>query len=144
MLAAYRVLPAFKDVKESLTRLKDSDYRLYAFSNGSEDAIESLLSSANIRDYFLDIISVDGLRSFKPDPDVYNHFLKTANTNASNAWLISCNPFDVIGAVSAGMKAAWLQRTEENIFDPWGIEPTITISKLSELKDKIAEYQTPR
>ena len=49
------------------------------------------------------------------------------------AWLISSNPFDVIGAVSAGMHAAWVKRTEAAVFDPWGIEPTITVANLGEL-----------
>jgi FMN phosphatase YigB (HAD superfamily) len=44
---------------------------------------------------------------------------------------------DVIGAISAGMRAAWVQRSKDTIFDPWGIEPTITVSNLGELYGKI-------
>ena len=51
------------------------------------------------------------------------------------AWLVSSNPFDVIGAVSAGMRAAWVQRSNMAIFDPWDIEPTAIIHGLDQLQD---------
>ena len=49
LLALYRVLPAFKDVKEGLARLQAAGFRLYAFSNGSTDALEMLFEAAGIR-----------------------------------------------------------------------------------------------
>lgn len=137
LLDCYRTLPAFKDVKDGLARLKAANFRLYAFSNGSADVVEALLESAGIRDFFLEIVSVDDLKSFKPNPAVYSHFLRESKASGSNAWLISSNPFDVIGAISAGMRAAWVQRSKEAIFDPWGIEPTITVGNLGELHEKI-------
>ena len=47
--------------------------------------------------------------------------------------LISSNPFDVIGAKAAGWQAVWVQRTPENIFDPWEYRPDVTISSLTQL-----------
>ncbi|RKZ47752.1 MAG: haloacid dehalogenase type II [Gammaproteobacteria bacterium] len=138
LLGNYRTLPAFKDVEDGLARLKAADFRLFAFSNGSEDAVEKLLVAAGIRDFFLGVVSVDDLKSFKPNPAVYSHFLRKSGASGSNAWLISSNPFDVIGAISAGMRAAWVQRSRDAIFDPWGIEPTITVENLGELYEKIS------
>lgn len=137
LLEIYRVLPAFDDAIEGLTNLNRKGYRLFAFSNGREDALEMLLENAGIRELFLGVVSVDDLRTFKPSPATYCHFLRQAETSGSNGWLISSNPFDVIGAVSAGMKAAWVQRSPEALFDPWGIEPTITVSNLVELEEKL-------
>jgi len=140
LLEIYRVLPAFVDVKEGLTRSQEAGFRLFAFSNGSADAIEMLLTNARIKDFFLDVVSVDEIKSFKPDPDVYNHFMKRAGSDSADSWMISSNPFDVIGAVSAGMRAAWVKRSPDAIFDPWGIEPTVTVSSLSELAGQINKY----
>lgn len=139
LLGIYRVLPAFADVKEGLTRLKTAGFRIYAFSNGKADALEMLLNNAGIRDLFLGVVSVDDIKTFKPSPGTYCHFLRQSETSGCSAWLISSNPFDVIGAISAGMKAAWVRRSPEAIFDPWGIEPTITVSGLRELADRIGE-----
>ncbi|MDH3914671.1 MAG: haloacid dehalogenase type II [Chromatiales bacterium] len=141
LLGVYRVLPAFDDVADGLAQLEASDYRLYAFSNGSADAVEALLSAAGVRDSFIGVVSTDDLRSFKPNPAVYSHFLRQSGATGSSAWLVSSNPFDVIGAISAGMRAAWVRRSPEAIFDPWGVEPTITVESLRGLSERIAGYR---
>lgn len=140
LMGVYRVLPAFDDVQKGLSRLKAAGYRLYAFSNGATEAVEVLLDNAGIRELFLDVVSVDDIKSFKPNPSVYCHFLRKSESSGGDAWLISSNPFDVIGAISAGMKSAWLKRSPEAIFDPWGVEPTITLNSLFELGDKISSH----
>jgi 2-haloacid dehalogenase len=137
LLDIYRELPAFDDVRDTLAELATRNCRSYAFSNGSADAVETLLSAAGIRDLFLGVVSCDDLKSFKPNPAVYAHFLRQAEARANEAWLISGNPFDVIGAISAGMRAAWVRRSEDSIFDPWGIEPTVTVTSLAELAERI-------
>jgi 2-haloacid dehalogenase len=133
LLGAYRALPAFGDVKDGLARARQAGFRMYAFSNGAADAVEALLAGAGIRDSFLDVVSVDEIRTFKPDPATYAHFLKRSGAVASEAWLVSSNPFDVLGALSAGMRAAWIRRSPETLFDPWGIEPTLTVTHFSSL-----------
>lgn len=143
LLQRYRTLSAFIEVPDGLTRLKEAGYRLYAFSNGTADAVDTLLVAAGIRDLFLGVVSTDNLKSFKPNPAVYCHFLRESNASGSDTWLISSNPFDVIGAISVGMKAAWVRRSQEAIFDPWGIEPTVTVGSLSELIEKIDSVYRP-
>ena len=138
LLTGYRGLPAFDDVQESLVGLKADGHSLYAFSNGTADAIEALLLAAGIRDLFDGVVSVDDCQTFKPNPDVYDHLLNTTATTAGETWLISSNPFDVIGAVSSGLRGVWVRRSPESTFDPWGIEPTVTISSLRVLRDQIS------
>ena len=137
LLDAYRTLPAFKDAREGLAQTREAGFRLFAFSNGSAEAVEALLAQAGLRDFFLDVVSVDEVKSFKPNPGVYAHFLRRAGATGSEAWLISGNPFDVIGALSAGMRAAWVRRSPEALFDPWGIEPTLTVASLSDLAARL-------
>jgi 2-haloacid dehalogenase len=66
--------------------------------------------------------------------------MKRAGSDSADSWMISSNPFDVIGSVSAGMRAAWIKRSPEAIFDPWGIEPTVTVNSLSALAGQIKTY----
>ncbi|MEX1201111.1 MAG: haloacid dehalogenase type II [Methylophaga sp.] len=136
LLDSYSQLPAFNDVAVGLSRLKAEDHQLFAFSNGSKQAVEALLFNAGIRSFFKDIVSTDGVKSFKPNPEVYRYFLRSVGASERNAWLVSSNSFDVIGAVSAGMNAAWLKRNTTDIFDPWDFEPTITIASMAELASK--------
>ena len=137
LMNIYAVLPAFTDVKEALTKLKEKGFRLFAFSNGKKEAVEKLLIHAGVRELFLGVVSVDDIKTFKPSPGAYAHFLRTAEVNGGEAWLISSNSFDVTGSISAGMKSAWIQRSSEAIFDPWEIEPTIRVNSLLELCEKL-------
>ncbi len=135
LMEIYRVLPPFEETEDALQKLKDSGYRMYAFSNGTHEAVESLLANAGIRDFFLGVVSVDEIKTFKPNPAVYLHFLRKTGSASSDTYLISGNPFDVIGAVSAGLRAVWVRRSEDQVFDPWGIEPTITVKSLLDLDE---------
>lgn len=137
LLQGYQTLPAFGDAKPALSSLKLAGHRLYAFSNGTAQAVETLLGSAGIWEFFNGVVSADDVRTFKPAPGVYAHFLETTGTRARDAWLISGNPFDIIGSVSAGMHAAWIRRSPDQVFDPWDIRPDITVSGLDELKDAV-------
>ena len=137
LLQAYQTLPAFADVAAGLAAAQNAGFLLFAFSNGSANAVDTLLRNADIRDAFIDIVSVDEIRSFKPDPAVYAHFLQRAGAPAENSWLVSSNPFDVIGALSHGMRAAWVKRSTGAIFDPWGIRPTIIVDGLETLTENI-------
>ncbi|MDV7186538.1 haloacid dehalogenase type II [Lutibacter sp. TH_r2] len=137
LLNEYKVLPSYPDVKKGLQQLKNQEHKLYAFSNGSATAVSNLLINAEIIDFFDGVVSVEAIKMFKPSPKVYEYFNKKTNSNKSDSWLISSNPFDVIGAASYGIKTAWVQRTQELIFDPWGIEPTTIINSMEELSTKL-------
>ena len=138
LMKLYGRLPAYDDVSASLQVLADAGYRMYGFSNGTAEAVSGLLQHAGIDNYFEGVISVDTIGTFKPDPRVYSHCLEVSGADADKCWLVSSNGFDVIGAVSTGMKAAWLQRSKEIVFDPWGIEPTCIIHGLDELPEKVS------
>lgn len=129
----YNVLPAFADVKENLENLKSANMRLFAFSNGSASNINNLLENADILHCFEAVVSVEDVKTFKPSTAGYEHFLLMSRSFKENAWLISGNPFDVIGAISAGMRSVWVQRNPDIVFDTWEIKPTKTIKGLHEL-----------
>lgn len=137
LLACYRSLPVFADVVSSINALKAEGHALYAFSNGHPEAVSGLLGHAGIEQLFIDIISVDELETFKPAPAVYQLFLERTQSDPEETWLISSNPFDVIGAVNVGMKAAWVQRSPEAVFDPWGVEPDLVVSELTDLSGRL-------
>jgi 2-haloacid dehalogenase len=137
LLQSYRVLPAYEDVKQSLQVVSDKGYRLFALSNGLADAVQQLLEHARIDHFFEGVVSVDSIQTYKPNPDVYHHFVETTNSELEQCWLVSSNAFDVIGAVSVGMKAAWLKRFDEMVFDPSEFQPSVTIRSLVDLATEI-------
>lgn len=133
VLASYSELPAYADVKKGLSPLLDTGCHLFAFSNGRGEAVEALLNNAGIRDLFHGVVSCDEIKTFKPSPAVYTHFLERSKSSREDTWLVSSNPFDVIGATSAGLHSAWIHRPGSTPFDPWEFEATITINSLAEL-----------
>ena len=139
LLAIYRELPAFDDVPAGLSHARSAGFNLYAFSNGTAQAVHGLLNHAGLGYYFREVVSVDEVRSFKPSPVVYEHFLQRSASSAANTWLVSSNPFDVLGAMAVGMRTAWVQRTPDSLFDPWNRQPTIVIDSLAGLADKMNE-----
>ncbi|WP_028670988.1 haloacid dehalogenase type II [Saccharospirillum impatiens] len=136
LLMAYRHLPAFPDAVGLLQQLSSMGVRAFAFTNGEAAIASELLTNAGLIDELDGIVSVDLLRTFKPDPRVYQHFLETADTLAADTWLISGNPFDILGARHAGWRTAWVRRTEAP-FDPWDEAPDISVTCLSDLPGKL-------
>nr|WP_163502365.1 haloacid dehalogenase type II [Halomonas socia] len=138
LMAAYGRLPAFAEVSEALARLSQRGVTCVAFSNGTREAVEELLRQAGIDQHFSDIVSVDEVKRFKPDPAVYSHLRTRLEASAADTWLISSNPFDVIGAGHAGLHAVWVRRSSDAPFDPWGGEPDLTVSDLLSLAERFS------
>jgi 2-haloacid dehalogenase len=135
LIKRYQSLPVFKDVPAALESLSGrSDIEIFAFTNGPHEDVERLFHDEGIEGYFRDIVSVHEIKKFKPDPAVYQHFLDRSGAEASDAWLISGNAFDVIGASTFGMNSVWVRRTPQQLMDGWGGRPTATIPSLSELE----------
>lgn len=135
-MAAFEELPAHPDTLPALERLRAAGHTLMVFSNGTRAMIESVLAAAGIADPFEDVVSVEEVRRFKPAPEVYRHAAGRLGREIGEAWLVSANPFDVIGAASAGMRTAWVDRSGA-AFDPLGPEPKLVVRDLGELADAL-------
>jgi 2-haloacid dehalogenase len=83
-------------------------------------------------------VSVDALKTFKPDWRVYNYLAQRLGCAVGDTWVVSSNPFDVIGAKAAGLKAAWINRNAA-AFDPWDIQPNLIAQDLIKFAEKIRE-----
>ncbi|HRF43221.1 MAG TPA: haloacid dehalogenase type II [Candidatus Competibacteraceae bacterium] len=139
LLEAYLYLPMFPEVAVSLATLKAQGLRLVAFSNGVEASIRALLTNAGVLPLLEDVVSVDDLRTFKPDPEVYAYLARRTGQAPNETWLVSSNAWDVIGAKAAGLRAVWVKRQSDMVFDPWEVEPDIVVSSLDELPARFAK-----
>jgi 2-haloacid dehalogenase len=137
LLESYQGLGAYPDAPAGLRKLKQTGCVMAAFSNGVEATLRKLLGSADLRRHLDMIVSVDDLKTFKPDPRVYRYLAERLGCALSDTWLISSNAFDVIGAKSAGLKAAWIRRDPATVFDAWGIQPDLIAPSLEQLASQI-------
>lgn len=133
LLALYRSLPAFPDAEAALRSLAAQGHALHPFSNGTEADISALMQSSGLAKHLSRAVSVEAVQSFKPDPRVYTFFETKAGARAANTWLISSNPFDIIGAGACGWRTIWVRRDPSISFDPWGKPPTHIVTDLSEI-----------
>ncbi|MEX2474711.1 haloacid dehalogenase type II [Marinobacter sp.] len=136
LMAAYLSLPAFDDALPALQALKGS-YPLFAFSNGSYPALEKVLGHNHLLDQFEGLVSVDDIKSFKPDPAVYAYARRATGAWDEPLCLVSSNAWDVIGARAAGLMAIWVKRDAGKVFEDWGIKPSAVINSLSELPETL-------
>ena len=138
LLARYRQLPAFPDVVGALEEFAARGYPMAACSNGTHSSVRASLEHAGVLRFFGRIVSVDSIHTFKPDPAVYEFLAAELQAPREMVWLVSSNPFDVIGAQACGLRAAWVQRDPKRVFDPWELEPDVVVHSLHELKEALA------
>ena len=132
LMNAYLQLPAFEDALPALRAL-EGKYLMFAFSNGTPAALKKVLGHNDLLPLFDGLVSVDEVKSFKPDPAVYAYARRATGAMDQPLCLVSSNAWDVIGARSAGLMAIWVQRDSHKVFEDWGIEPTAIINSLTEL-----------
>lgn len=137
ILDAYKQLPAFAESLPALQTLRSTGCRLFAFSNGAAADVSAVLDFAGLLPLLDGVVSVDDVKTFKPSPAVYAFARRASGAWSAPCWLISGNAWDVIGARAAGLDAAWIRRNEAQTFDPWGIEPTLVVTSLTELAERV-------
>ena len=136
LLNLYKVLSPFTEVRDSLKKLKQSNYKLAILSNGTPDLLNELVVSNQLKDIFDDIFSVEEVGIFKPDSKVYDLPINKYNIEKNEVLFLSANTWDVSGAGNYGYNTVWVNRNN-NIFDKLDFEPNKQISNLSELLDLI-------
>ena len=81
-------------------------YNLHIISNGFEDIQNKKLTNSNIIKYFKTITNADMVGIKKPNPEIFNHALKSANTTFRKSIMIGDSyEADILGALNVGMNA---------------------------------------
>lgn len=135
LVAAWTALPAFADAAPALETLRARGHRCFAFSNGTTAGLQTLMAGTGLDAHLDDVLSVEAVGTYKPAPAVYDYLVECGGVDRTQTWLVSGNAWDVIGARSAGLRAAWLQRDPSKPFDPWDEAPDVVVSSLTALVD---------
>lgn len=136
LMSRYDDLEPFPDAVPGLERMREAGHALAVFSNGSPRMLEALMRATGLGEYFGEVISVDEVGAYKPSPEVYRHAAKRLGRGIGEVRLVSSNPFDVVGAEAAGMRAAWIDRSG-GLFDTLGPSPDVVAGSLAELADAL-------
>jgi len=136
LLDAYKTLDCFQDVPSCLSQLKANGIHTAILSNGTLGSLKTLVDSANIADWFDQLISVSQVQIYKPHPSVYDLVIQKFGVPKENVAFVSSNSWDAIGAANFGFRVFWLNRNEKNVADVLPGEYS-TISNLSQLSANI-------
>ncbi|KAL9624534.1 MAG: hypothetical protein Q9160_001198 [Pyrenula sp. 1 TL-2023] len=149
LMKAYDSLSTFPDVSPAMERLaKNDNVACFVFSNGTNSMVSnSVKKSPDLQPHasaFLDLITVEEVRVFKPAPEVYRYLARKVEMvgREDQIWLVSGNPFDVVGARSIGMQACWVDRGGIGWQDRLvpGLEPTAIAKDLHEIVDIVEKH----
>ena len=136
LLNLYKVLSPFKEVHETLKKLKEKKFKLAILSNGTPSLLKELVKSNNLENLFDDIFSIEEVGVYKPNSEVYDMPIKKYKIKKNEVVFLSSNTWDVSGGGNYGYQAIWVNRNN-NIFDKLDYKPNFEIKDLSGLFSKI-------
>jgi len=134
LVAAIERLRCFPEVPEALARLH-TRYRLVVLSNGDPDMLETGRKHHGIP--FDRVISVAEARSFKPHVATYTTAAALLGLAMEEILFVANHAFDCIGAKSAGMRAAFIDRRSRP-FGQTPHQPDIVAPTMTELSDLLS------
>ena len=127
-----RLLP-FPDVPGALARLK-TKYRIVVLSNGDPDMLEAAKAFHKIQ--FDAVVSVAVANSFKPHVATYRKAAEVIGARMDEILFVANHAFDCIGAKSAGMHTAFIDRRMR----PFGMtphQPDVVVPDMKALADAL-------
>jgi 2-haloacid dehalogenase len=131
LVAQIEKLRLFPEVPAALARLH-TRYKLAVLSNGDPDMLEAARSYHGIA--FDHVISVAVAGSFKPHLATYTKAAELLGVRMDQVLFVANHAFDCIGAKSAGMHTAFIDRRQR----PFGMtphQPDIVVRTMTELAD---------
>ncbi|WP_261817043.1 haloacid dehalogenase type II [Vibrio gallicus] len=136
MLGTFACLPAHDDIQPALIELRKAGFRLVALSNSSSELLESQLAQSGLRDCFDDAISVEQAQTFKPSKTAYQYALDKLQLQPSMVRLVATHDWDTHGALCAGLKAAYIDRSNAP-YNPHYLLPDIVSNNMGDIAKQI-------
>lgn len=105
-----RLTSGAKSLLEELKRLNKTATIL---SNGTPKMLSNGIVQTDLKALIYKAISVDTIKIYKPDPQVYQMALDELQADKSNCLFFSSNQWDVAGASSFGLDAVWVNQYQQ-------------------------------
>ncbi|HEX2499883.1 MAG TPA: haloacid dehalogenase type II [Methylomirabilota bacterium] len=131
LVAQIETLRPFPEVPDALARLK-ARFKIVVLSNGDPDMLE--VAKAHHRIPFDAIISAAVANAFKPHVVTYMKAAEIVGVTLRDVLFVANHNFDCVGAKSAGMHTAFVDRRRR----PFGAtphQPDLIVADMTELAD---------
>jgi 2-haloacid dehalogenase len=110
VLAGFDEVAPHPDVAPGLAALSSAGIPAVALTNGSAAVTRAFLERAGLAGLVADVHDVSEIGWWKPAPVPYRSVLDERGVAPAAAAMIAVHPWDLLGAQSAGLVAAWLDR----------------------------------
>lgn len=110
LMEAYRVLPAYPEVPAMLRAVREKGITTAILSNGTPNMLADAVEAAGIAPLVDEILSVESVGTFKPDPSVYKLATRQFGCTADELVFVSGNAWDGQAAYSFGMRVVRVNR----------------------------------
>jgi len=137
VMQRFMSLDTHPDVAPGVRAMRAAGLRLVTLSNGSTAVAESLLGRAGLREEFEALLSVEEPGVWKPAAGAYGFAAERCGVALAETMLVAVHPWDIDGAVRAGMQAAWIDRDGRR-YPAYASEPTHRVGSLEELAEALA------
>ena len=134
VMDGFASLELHPDVANGLDLLHEDGFRLVTLSNGAASVADRLLTSANVRDRFERLLSVEDAGAWKPSARAYEYAAQECEVKPEEMVLVAVHPWDVDGAQRAGLQSAWVNRSGA-AFPATFLDPTYTVSGIDQLAE---------
>ncbi|HWT09484.1 MAG TPA: haloacid dehalogenase type II [Roseomonas sp.] len=110
LMEAYRTLPAYPEVPGVLRAIRDRGMAVAILSNGTPGMLADAVAAAGIAPLVDEVLSVESVGVFKPDPRVYRLATRQFGCAADRLAFVSGNAWDAQAAHAFGMLAVRVNR----------------------------------
>jgi 2-haloacid dehalogenase len=110
LLDLYLRLSPFPEVPEMLARVRAAGLATAILSNGTPAMLAAAVGAAGLGHLFDEVLSVEEVGAFKPDPRVYQLAVDRLGTPAASIAFVSSNGWDAHAASAFGMQVVWCNR----------------------------------
>lgn len=137
VLAGFAELPPHPDVARGLERLRSAGIRMIALTNGGAENTQKLLDRSGLASFVERTISIDEVRRWKPNREVYLHAARSIGTEPGRIAMIAAHAWDVHGAKRAGFIGAWIKR-QDKAYQSAMQPPDVQGESLPEVAERLA------
>lgn len=110
LLELYEVLDAYPEVPAMLERVHGAGLKTAILSNGSPEMLATAVNAAGIGPWLDDVISIEDVGIYKPDPRVYQLAVERLGVAKAHICFVSSNGWDAAGGAAFGFQVAWVNR----------------------------------
>lgn len=140
VLAGLAQLPLQPDVAPGVMAVREAGYRVVALTNGSAETAAAVLDRGGISGALEEVLSVSEVQRWKPAPEPYRFAAERCRVSVEDMLLAAVHPWDVDGAMRAGLGAAWINRPGGPYPDPL-LAPELEVGDFGELARALSALQ---